>query len=246
MGERHEHGFIPGVFNYCDRWCERCAFSSRCRVYAAEMGYAVGGEEGYLAELDADLPPDPDPEEGEAGTDGPAEWELDEPSEADIESEMLRQDAARLLAEAHPLAEEAKAFAGQAGQLVEAAAERAMAAAAESEAFQDALEVLSRYRFFIPAKLHRALMGRDRTALLDEEEADIPSDADGSAKVAHITCAAARDAAGRLAGLDPALAPLAATCAQTAGRVLQLIDETFPDHRAFRRPGFDDPPGASA
>ena len=32
-------GFIVGVYNYCDRWCERCAFTSRCRVFAdvAEM-----------------------------------------------------------------------------------------------------------------------------------------------------------------------------------------------------------------
>lgn len=26
--------FIPGVYNYCDRWCERCAFTSRCMTYA--------------------------------------------------------------------------------------------------------------------------------------------------------------------------------------------------------------------
>jgi hypothetical protein len=22
--------YIPGIYNYCDRWCERCAFTSRC------------------------------------------------------------------------------------------------------------------------------------------------------------------------------------------------------------------------
>src|SRR4030095_14146420 len=32
-------GFIVGIFNYCDRWCEACAFTSRCRLFAdrAEM-----------------------------------------------------------------------------------------------------------------------------------------------------------------------------------------------------------------
>ncbi|MCE5326538.1 MAG: hypothetical protein LLG01_08990 [Planctomycetaceae bacterium] len=29
-------GFIPGIFNYCDRWCERCAFAERCMVAADE------------------------------------------------------------------------------------------------------------------------------------------------------------------------------------------------------------------
>ena len=26
--------FIPGIYNYCDRWCERCPFCSRCMNYA--------------------------------------------------------------------------------------------------------------------------------------------------------------------------------------------------------------------
>ena len=28
--------FISGIYNYCDRWCERCPFTSRCMVYATE------------------------------------------------------------------------------------------------------------------------------------------------------------------------------------------------------------------
>src|SRR5687768_5807012 len=30
-----EH-FIPGIYNYCDRWCERCPLTARCRVFAVE------------------------------------------------------------------------------------------------------------------------------------------------------------------------------------------------------------------
>ncbi len=26
--------FIPGIYNYCDRWCERCQFTSRCMNFA--------------------------------------------------------------------------------------------------------------------------------------------------------------------------------------------------------------------
>jgi hypothetical protein len=26
--------FITGIYNYCDRWCERCTFTSRCMNYA--------------------------------------------------------------------------------------------------------------------------------------------------------------------------------------------------------------------
>ena len=28
--------FIPGIYNYCDRWCERCPLTARCRVFAME------------------------------------------------------------------------------------------------------------------------------------------------------------------------------------------------------------------
>ena len=24
---------IEGIFNYCDRWCERCSFTSRCAIF---------------------------------------------------------------------------------------------------------------------------------------------------------------------------------------------------------------------
>ena len=31
--------FIPGIYNYCDRWCERCAFTSRCMNFAMEKEF---------------------------------------------------------------------------------------------------------------------------------------------------------------------------------------------------------------
>ena len=39
-----QDGFIVGIFNYCDRWCERCPFTSRCRLFAtlAEIEFEHG------------------------------------------------------------------------------------------------------------------------------------------------------------------------------------------------------------
>jgi hypothetical protein len=45
-------GFIIGVFNYCDRWCETCALTSYCRVFAmdrADAGMDVPIEAGVGA-----------------------------------------------------------------------------------------------------------------------------------------------------------------------------------------------------
>lgn len=30
--------FVPGIYNYCDRWCERCSNTSRCMNYAMSEG----------------------------------------------------------------------------------------------------------------------------------------------------------------------------------------------------------------
>lgn len=32
-----EEKFISRIHNYCDRWCERCAFTSLCQVFAREQ-----------------------------------------------------------------------------------------------------------------------------------------------------------------------------------------------------------------
>ena len=29
-----EGDFIPGIYNYCDSWCERCLYTSRCMNFA--------------------------------------------------------------------------------------------------------------------------------------------------------------------------------------------------------------------
>ena len=33
--------FIPGIYNYCDRWCERCAFTARCMNFAMGLNAKI-------------------------------------------------------------------------------------------------------------------------------------------------------------------------------------------------------------
>lgn len=237
--EQDERGFILGIYNYCDRWCERCPLPSRCRVYAMETAVQIDGVDGALARAAESLPEDP-----------PGAWTADEIwaeaaedfSEEEYAQAMLERDVADALIEVHPLTEAADRLAALAQPLLDAADARAAAGGQEAEAFRDPLEVLAHYRHFVVVKVRRALSGRERPPILDDDGHPFPSDADGSAKIAFLACAAARDAARRLAALDPELTSLAAPYLQTAARVLDLIDEAFPGHRAFRRPGLDDPP----
>ena len=39
--------YIDFISAYCDRWCERCAFTSRCSAYAVEI--AIGMCEGDVS-----------------------------------------------------------------------------------------------------------------------------------------------------------------------------------------------------
>src|SRR5260370_21851700 len=36
--------FISGIYNYCDRWCERCPLTARCLVYATEQADDVSSD----------------------------------------------------------------------------------------------------------------------------------------------------------------------------------------------------------
>ena len=53
--------FISGIHNYCDRWCERCAFTARCQTYALEgeqderSGPAEGLNDAFWKRLETSL-----------------------------------------------------------------------------------------------------------------------------------------------------------------------------------------------
>ena len=59
-----QDGFILGIYNYCDRWCETCAFTSRCRVFADTVEMEAQRDPNLKPIADApplpqDVPPPP-------------------------------------------------------------------------------------------------------------------------------------------------------------------------------------------
>ncbi len=38
------NNFLSGIYNYCDGWCERCAFTDRCLNYASRAEYGLDDE----------------------------------------------------------------------------------------------------------------------------------------------------------------------------------------------------------
>ena len=48
-----QDGFILGIFNYCDRWCERCTLSGRCSVFAEEQRMVFGAPSSFSGAMPA-------------------------------------------------------------------------------------------------------------------------------------------------------------------------------------------------
>jgi hypothetical protein len=253
--------FISGVYNYCDRWCERCPLTARCLVYATEQ------------QDDADDPASRDIRNQAfwrrlEGMFLEAQEMLEEimkehgieidPSElAEVEQRDKRRHEETW---SHPYAVAGNEYAKAVRAWFETAAMRFQERAEEIEShrrmelpgadpernarlLQDATEVIQWYQRQIAVKIMRAVGSARR-----DEETDIElahSDADGSAKVALIgmdrSLTAWSEILRQLPDEEDRILPLLAALS----RLRRDIEATFPNARAFIRPGFDTGDAAS-
>jgi hypothetical protein len=250
-------GLIPGVYNYCDRWCERCTLTARClsfkmdRVTQARRGEPAGDNTAgsFWDDIARSFALARRLVEREARRQG---IDLDAPDaliEAEREERRRLRTAAR---EGSVLHHAASAYWKSAKTLLErlrpqlddTAAElqvQARLGAGHPEAaaaeIGDALEVVRWYLFFIDVKLQRAIASRiDRVRDGDD---GFPSDADGSAKIALVAIDRSIGAWARLrAHFQPEADPILDLLVQLE-RLRRAAEREFPAARAFQRPGFD-------
>lgn len=255
---------IPGIYNYCDRWCERCAFTARCLSF--QMDCATRGRRAGTAG-------GPD---GAEGADPQSFWDdlarsfalarrlverearqlgidLDSAGalvEAEREERRRRRAAARAGSALHHAG---TAYWKTARALLERLRPELSETAAELQvqvqlgaghpeeiaaAIGDALEVVEWYLFFIDVKLQRAIASRvDRQRDGDD---GFPSDADGSAKVALVAIDRSIGAWARLREHFPAEADSILDLLVHLERLRRAVERDFPSARAFRRPGLDE------
>lgn len=225
--------FIDGVYNYCDRWCERCRFTARCRVFAMHSKHDAAGLDPFesvaasLAEARAAL------------QHAAVEYRVDvgAPPAAD---DLAREEAQAALAAGHPLTVAAREY-------MELARARIGALALDGPA--GPLEVIQWFHTMIFVKVHRAVSGR----LHDEEtDPEWPSDADGSAKVALMGIEESLVAWTDVSSTLPATLTSILPVIEHLDRLRCGVEAAFPGARAFLRPGFDVPgdadttPGATS
>lgn len=242
--------FISGIYNYCDRWCERCAFTRRCMVFAMEQeesprreGLDMRNREFWVGidamfrltmELVQELAK-------ERGIDLNA---------VDKEAAMEEHMEKRRRATNHSLARDAKQYATMVKEwlnlhealfkkkeeALQKEIELGIAAPEVTTAeLIDAVEVIRWYQHQIAVKLMRSLGGREPAEGMEE----FPSDSDGSAKVALIGIDRSIGAWGSLRRLLPDDSDDILNLLIHLGRLRQATERQFPRARRFVRPGFD-------
>jgi hypothetical protein len=257
--------FVSGIYNYCDRWCERCAFTSRCFLYATEKA-------------------DPELDNPEVHDINNAKFwqkletifretrvmiqEWAEEAGVDLEADVNTQrDEARWDAKEHELSLAAQNY----SELVHNWFEQEFAVeqsvhddttgspvnVEDDIDVTDAIEVIRWYQYFIAAKTHRAVMGLEDRSETDElpdagifsdedlQDEDVflrasAYDSDGSAKIALIAIDRSSNAWRAMLGWWPEKKESIGPMLLNLEKLRRGLEQTFPKARDFTRPGFDE------
>ena len=239
---------IPGIYNYCDRRCARCAFTSRCFQYreterAGEVADDVSSVGRVVARslersmdilriigrrLGIDLVNESandgasSPETPRAGAGPPKTFNQDDDNRYD------------------PLVQRSRDYATTAWPILRAL--RPVLEVRGETPLLDALTTLESSSISISSKIFRAVSPFPEVEdhHPEDPEDDVQSDANGSAKVARILIEEARRAWRTL------MAPGQATADGVPARLVRQLDELddkiaarFPRAMEFVRPGFD-------
>lgn len=241
--------FISGIYNYCDRWCERCPFTSRCMVYATEKEDDDGDpetrditNEAFWRKLSSIF---------EETKQMMTEWaeqagiDLNQVDEiADEQREKRRADVARdelAVAATRYASTVTKWFTGFDQVLNVSDQAPNEADTEEIERIDEAREVIHWYQYQIAVKLMRALSSRTNEAQWsDEADDDDAKDSDGSAKVSLIAISRSVSAWRLMQICLPERADSIILMILELEKLRQRVELTFPKALDFIRPGFDE------
>jgi hypothetical protein len=245
---------IAGIYNYCDRWCERCGSTGRCLSYKMDRATALRDRAGadrasFWDDIARSFALARRLVEREARKHGIDLDSADALVEAEREERSRRRAAARRGSALH---QAATAYWKTGRALLERLRPELSATAAELQAqvrlgaghpeetaaeIGEGLDVVQWYLFFIDVKLQRAVASRvDRDRDGDD---GLPCDAEGSAKIALVAIDRSIGAWARLRGHFDCEADAILDLLVQLERLRRAVEREFPGARAFRRPGLD-------
>jgi len=248
--------YITGIYNYCDRWCERCAFTSRCLTYAMEkedfgdMATRDLNNKAFWEKLHSIFQQTIDMINELAAERGIDLSSLDIESASNENSRRLHDAKNHELSlSAHHYSEIVDSWFESEYSLFEQRQDELNTMLklgiggaeldAEAAGINDSVEVIRWYQHQIYVKLMRALTQEE---LVDAQEEDNTSqrDSDGSALVALIAIDRSMGAWGKLQEYFPAKTDSILDILLHLDRLRRMTEKMFPDARNFKRPGFDD------
>ena len=251
--------FIPGIFNYCDRWCERCEFSHRCYNFAVNERYF--GDDPEARDMsnqkfwntmeriyaDAKLTLDKSLKKL-AGTQGIPSIEAADAHEKHVErrARAIGQKETKLaMTYAHMVDEwfnnELRLPLQHVHNLEQQVAIGEVSVAnakGDLVRLNDCVEIIRWYQHFIFVKLGRAF-----SSLVEEQEnAEFAAerDADGTAKVALISIDRSLSAWSIFQEMFPEKTDSILEMLVYLDRLRKGVEAKFPKARKFKRAGFDE------
>ncbi|WP_266362026.1 hypothetical protein [Tellurirhabdus rosea] len=241
---------IPGIYNYCDSWCERCPFTKRCQSFKLQYPEGIPQEDmdaetlvkrlmealqmtkAYIAKHQKKELPEHMQTALEAKAAGVHETDtLERPSVAALCDQYLNTTASWLKAEMNLLeqAGHQQAFEVNIGVRTEAEAMTML------NGLKDAWEVIKWYRTLIPVKVMSALQLR-RAPTNDPQ---LSAYFNGKAKLVLVSVDKSLAAWHTLLEHYPEKMDEVLDMLVLLDRIRRQMTEQFPQAREFRRPGLD-------
>jgi len=234
---------VPGIYNYCDRWCDRCTMTQKCLTFRHEQ---------EMKEETVSLNPD---EENKLF------WEQFQLA-WEVTMELIEEDAERLGVDLENVADmelpehvetqlEKKAHAYGTNMhnwlkdnqpFIKEQAEKLFMINDEASIikYKDALEIIQWYYFFIGAKVHRAHLDLEERQNDKEDEFNVYSDNLGSAKIAIIAIERSMNALSLFYHDFKEKEDDILNFLVELSSIKKQMLQTFPGVMDFKRPGFDD------
>ncbi len=242
---------ISGIHNYCDRWCERCAFIDRCTMGVIEQKRWAKGKdwepEDFFRELEKMYPFHENrmAEWMEENGIDPEELEEIELPEPDLKTQQLEEEMhQRATQYAKPVMHFFKQHdAGLKARGIDLNGEAHDGRDThDRSAMADAVEVVHWYMHFMHAKACRAVGGIED--MHDDFIWDSPeqSDANGSAKITILAIERSIAAWELIRRHWPEQSAAIVRFELELKRFRGRLERLFPKWRAFVRPGFDTEP----
>jgi hypothetical protein len=246
---------IAGIYNYCDRWCERCPFTSRCLnfemsgekfgdlesqdisndVFWQKLSETLQETMAMLKEMVAERGIDLD--SIEIDDDDEPDSPFEDKAVVHMTTHMAR--AYMDIVEdwfndnGYILEDDLRHLAG--GHATEGSDSHSTE---DTVSLVDSVEVIRWYQHQIFVKLQRAIhSSRDEEF---EIEHGFPKDSDGSAKVALIGMDRSLGAWGKMIRYFPDQKQNMLDVINHLDRLRRQTEKKFPAARAFMRPGFDE------